>query len=86
MATLGQSVDLTCETTSGQKAVWYRDEVPLSDNAGRITTTQNTLTIMDTRLRDSGRYTCIDPAQTPTVLLSRDYSLVVERKSSDLLV
>ena len=80
VATLGQSVDLTCVTTSEQKAVWYRDEVPLSDKAGRLTTTQDTLTIMDTTLRDSGRYTCIDPAQTPTVLFSKDYSLVVERK------
>ena len=86
MATLGQSVNLTCVTLSKQKAVWYHDEVPLSDDAGRLTTTQDTLTIMNTKLRDSGRYTCIDPAQTQTVLFSRDYSLVLERKSTDLLV
>lgn len=80
VATVGQSVDLTCETPSGQQAVWYRNERPLNNGSTRVIT-RDTLTIMDTNLRDSGRYTCIDPAQTPTSLFSRDFSLVLLRKS-----
>ena len=81
----GEQVELTCVTPSGQQTVWYREEVPirLSVDSDRIIT-RNALIIQAARPRDSGRYTCIDPAQTPTNLFSRDFSLVVERKLTDM--
>ena len=78
VATLDEEVSLTCRTPSRQ-AVWYRDEMPLSSSSSR-TITRDSLVISSVMLRDAGRYTCIDPAQTPTNLFARDYSLIVQRK------
>ena len=84
----GQPVNLTCETPSREQAVWYYNEMPLSPgkNNRKITSDMltTTLTILDPRVKDSGRYTCIDPAQTPTNLFSRDYALIVRSKSRHL--
>ena len=87
VATRGEPVELTCVTPSGQQAVWYRDEVPipLSGDPERMIT-PNALIIEPARTRHSGRYTCIDPAQTPTNLFSKDFSLVVERKLTGMSI
>ena len=79
VAIQGEPVELTCVTPSRQRAVWYREEVPIPLGDPDRTVTNNAL-IIQARPRYSGRYTCIDPAQTPTNLFSRDFSLVVERK------
>lgn len=85
----GQPVNLTCKTPSGEQAVWYYNEIPLSSGRNRIFTRDmmiSTLTILDPKMKNAGRYTCIDPAQTPTNLFSKDYSLVVQSKSLTIII
>ena len=80
VATIDEEVTLRCRTPFGEQAVWYRDEMPLSQSGSGRMITRDSLVISRVMLRDAGRYTCIDPAQTPTQLFARDYSLVVQRK------
>lgn len=68
-----------CTTPSGSQAVWYFNEEPVRNN-GMYQISRDRLTLAAPTLAEAGRYTCIDPDQTPTDLFSVDYVLIVECK------
>jgi len=74
-----EPTNLFCATPSGRQATWYFNEEPVRDgrNGGPYQIFSDRLTLNAPTLAEAGRYTCIDPDQTPTDLFSIDYILIV---------
>jgi len=75
-----EPTDLFCAPPSGSQATWYFNEEPVRNQGRPYRISRDRLTVMTPTLAEAGRYTCIDPDQTPTDLFSIDYILVVQCK------